>query len=88
MLVFHINDNTEISVRCIGSVVGRLKDIIKYHTVVKVISAEFVNKDASILACLLACSNIERASLQQVVLQAPSSATAAMLYTIRFRAYL
>ena len=40
------------------------------------------------LACLLACSNFERASLQQVVLQAPSSATAAMLYTIRFRAYL
>jgi hypothetical protein len=42
MLVFHINDTTEISVKCIGSVVGRVKDIIKYHTVVKVISAEFV----------------------------------------------
>ena len=42
MLVFHINDTTEISVKCIGSVVGRVKDIIRYHTVMKVISAEFV----------------------------------------------
>ena len=49
MLVFHINDNTEISVKCIGSVVGRLKDIIKYHTVVKVISAELVNKDLHVM---------------------------------------
>ena len=53
MLVFHINDNTEISVKCIGSVVGRLKDIIKYHTVVKVISAEFVN--ISLESWLLLC---------------------------------
>ena len=49
MLVFHINDTTEISVKCIGSVVGRVKDIIKYHTVVKVISAEFVNKDLHVM---------------------------------------
>ena len=53
MLVFQINDNTEISVKCIGSVVGRVKDIIKYHTVVKVISAEFVN--ISLESWLLLC---------------------------------
>ena len=49
LLEFHINDNTEISVKCIGNVVGRVKDIIKYHTVVKVISAKLVNKDLHVM---------------------------------------
>ena len=43
MLVFNINDTTQIFVKCFGSVVGRLKDMITYHIVVKVTSAELVN---------------------------------------------
>ena len=43
ILEFNINDSTQIFVKCFGSVVGRLKDIIKYHIVVKVTSAELVN---------------------------------------------
>ena len=61
VLEFHINDNTKISVKCLGSVVGRLKDIIKYHTVVKVISAHHSHKllvfghgSGHILMCIVA----------------------------------
>ena len=49
ILEFNINDSTQIFVKCFGSVVGRLKDIIKYHTVVKVISAKCVNKDLHVM---------------------------------------
>ena len=62
VLEFHINDNTKISVKCLGSVVGRLKDIIKYHTVVKVISAHHSHKllvfghgSGHILMCIVTC---------------------------------
>ncbi len=53
MFVFNINDTTEISVKCFGSVVGRLKEMVKYHTVVKVTSAEVVIKSLELL--LLVC---------------------------------